>query len=492
MADSTGSYVAQHQKKTIRVPLIGLPTLRSTSASFDQRYVNVYLEKLENHMTGGHYMVATKRPGVSVFSQPPALAATARGFYVWNGKLYSVYGNSIFSGTTNIYNGLMATSTGICGFVETSAIAATKYLAINDGVKLYLISTTDTVTPVVSGVGNAVGFPASNLGSIVFFDGYILVGESNGRIWNSNNEDPTSWGAANFLNAQAFPDNLVALARQNDVVLAFGTMSTQMFYDAANPAPGSFMGSLSQATLQIGCASINSIDQHENFVIWVSTAQNGGYAVQKLDGVTKLERISTEPIERMLNAEGTNISTCRGSTIRVAGHFFYILTLTGANRTFVYDIEEKVWTEWQSGSSGHFQIVYTGQFNNVPLIQHESNGFIYQFDPTVYQDNGLNINVMIQTLPLDFDTMYRKFQSRLELVGDRYTTSNPVSVQYSDDDYQTFSTARTIDLVKSSTNNRAYLTTLGSFRRRAFQFTHTANQPLRLEAMEVDIQVGAN
>lgn len=485
MADSTGSYVNQHQKKNIRVPLVGSPTARDTSLTKDQRYINVYLEKLHNPMTDGHYMSVTKRPGATVFSNPSGTTAVGRGMYQWNGKLYSVFGNSIYSNTTNIYNGLMVTSTGICSFVETSAIATTKYLSINDGTKMYLITTGDVVSVVAS------NFPAANVGTTVFFDGYLLVGDVSGRVWNSNNENPTVWGATDFLNAQAFPDNLIAIARQNDIVLAFGTMSTQMFYDAGNASPGSFMANLQQATLQIGCASANSIDQQENYVIWVSQSMNGGYTVQKLDGITKLDRISTEPLERILNAEGTSISACVGMTLRVSGHFFYLLTLSASNRTFVYDIEQKTWTEWQTGASGQFQAMYTGEMNNLPLIQHPTNGKIYSMSPTVYQDDSTSISTIIQTIPMDFDTMLRKWQSRLELIGDRYSSTNPISVQYSDDDYQTLSTARTIDMMMTSANRRAYLMNLGSFRRRSFLFTHTANQPLRLEAMDVDIQTGA-
>jgi hypothetical protein len=450
--------------------------------------VNLFVEKLDNALTGGHYMAAIKRPGLTQFTQPSGGAAVGRGFYTWfsNNKTYSVFGNSIYSGTTNIYNGLMVTSTGLCSFVETSAIAANKYLAVNDGVKMYLISTSDVVTVVAS------NFPATNVGSTIAFDGYILVGEKNGRIWNSNNEDPTTWGASNFISAQAFPDDLVALARQNDVVLAFGTMSTQMFYDAGNAAPGSFMGNLAQATLQVGCAGINTISQQENFVVWVSAAQNGGFAIQKLDGITALNKISTAPIERLLNAEGASIANAVGFSSRIAGHFFYILNLVSANRTFVYDIDQKFWTEWQTGASGQFLMCCAGQSTtNLPLIQHTTNGRIYSISPAVYQDDGSTITVLLQTSPMDFDSMNRKFMSRLELIGDRYSTTNPVSVAYTDNDYQSFSTSRTIDMVQNNTNWRAFGTRWGSFKRRAFQLTHTANQPLRLEAMDVDIQLGS-
>jgi hypothetical protein len=489
------AYKDSKTKKTVRVPLIGIPLYRDTGAR-DQKYINVLVESNQNKQAQDTQHYAIKRPGLVQFSRPSGGAATGRGMYSWNGNLYSVFG----SGTGALYKDNVALSvpapgiaagTNLCDFEITSAIAGTPYLAVNDGSNMFLVNGAGTVTKVTDG-----DYPASNLGVVVFFDGYILVAKSNGKIYNSVNENPASWNGTglgpdtctDFLQAQMFPDNLVSIARQNNMLVAFGQWSTEFFYDAGNPSPGSFMAKLDQGALQVGCAGINTVMQHEDFVIWVARAQTGGYTVQKLEGITNLKTVSTDPVERLLNSEGASgtLSSAVAWAVRVGGHFIYVLTLPTLNRTLVYDIDEDRWTEFQGGSSGRFPYVWSTQHNNVPLVQHETNGRIYQFSDTVYQDDGASIYTILQTRKYDADTSYRKFCSRLELVGDKTNSTSSIDVQYSDDDYQNFSTARTVD----ANADRMFLTRLGSFRRRAWKFTHTANTPLRLEAYEMDLQLG--
>lgn len=473
--------VAQQQSWELkRTPLFGVPTQRNTGTK-DQRYVNVYLEALQNKFTGDKRFFCTKRPGLVEYMQPSGTTGVGRGIYSWNGNLYSVVGNKIYKNTTAL-SPTLATTTGLVSFSETSAIAPTRYLAMNDGASLYLIKTDDTVSTV-----SDIDYPtANNLGQVEFFDGYMVVATSTGKIQNSDLEDPTAWAATSLIQAQNYPDNLVAIARNGDTLLALGEWSTETFYNSGVAPPGSFMARLQQGSLQIGCAGKDTVAQHESFIIWVSQAKSGGCTIQKLEGISNLTKISTEPIERFLNAEEASISSAVGYLVRTAGHFFYVLTLSASNRTFVYDIGEDYWVEWQSGSSGRFTYPCAIQHLELSLIQHETDGKIYKLSPTTYQDGSTDITVIIQTAPVDYDSNRRKFYRKMEVYGDRTSSSSPISVQYSDDNYNTFSTARTIDMA-----DRAWLTKLGQSRRRAWKFTHTANTDLRIEGMEVEYQEGS-
>lgn len=467
------------ESQVIKVPFIGIPTQRDTGKK-DQRYVNVFIEPLKNEFAGDTKFFLTKRPGLIYNSQPSGAVEDGRGIYSWRNDLYSVFGNRIYKNGT-VLSPTLTTTTGRVDFTETSAIAATPYLAVNDGsATLYLINTAGAVTSVTGG-----NYPASNVGDLVFLDGYIFVAESNGRIWNCANEDPTSWGALSFINAQRFHDGIVGIARQNDIFIAFGEWSTEYFFNAGNPAPNSPLQRLDQGALQVGCASNDTIMQHENFVIWVSRAQTGGYAVQKLDGITNLKKISDAPLERFLNAEATSLDDAYAYSFRAAGHFFYVLTLPSADRTFVYDITYDCWVEWQSGNTGRFAYIQAHQHQDVELIQHETNGKIYQVSQTKYQDDDLPIFISIQTAPIDFDTQRRKFCSRYELIGDRQDINTYVNVSYSDDNYRTFSFPKRVDL-----SQRAWLAAMGNFRRRAWLLTNSTNGPLRLEAFEMEFTFG--
>jgi hypothetical protein len=83
---------------------------------------------------------------------------------------------------------------------------------------------------------------------------------------------------------------------------------------------------------------------------------------------------------------------------------------------------------------------------------------------------------------MDGGTRNLKRMNSMELVGDTNRTSANVSVRYTDDDYQTWSDARTVDL-----SDRPILHNLGSFRKRAFELTHESDTPLRLNTIEVDV-----
>ena len=465
--------------KTERSPFFGMSTLRGATTK-DQRYVNMMVERYENKDSGSARFFATKRPGLTpVFTMA---AGTGRGVYRWKGNVYCVIGNQVYKEGVAIGSAL-TTTTGIVQWVETSGIAAVQYLALNDGAFLYVIKTDDTVTKVTDPE-----YPTTdNLGMVEFFDGYLIVATEDGKIYNSDNEEPTVWRSTAYISAQKYPDKLVGFTRQNDVLLAFGEWTTEQFYDAAVASPASFMGRLDQGTLQVGCAAPDSIVHQEKNVFWVGSSKTGGFTVQMLDGVSNVQRVSTDSIDKVLNAEKTSITSANAYPLRVAGHFYYVLTLSASNRTFVYDIDEDRWTEWQSGSSGRFKYVSSDEHDDGAIVQHESDGTICTFDIDVYQDNGSPIYCILQTAPIDRDTQHNKTCKRFELYGDEQTSSATVDIQYSDDNYKTFSTARTVDM-----QYRSWLTGLGKYRRRAWKCTHTANTPLRLEGFEEEFQEGAH
>jgi hypothetical protein len=86
----------------------------------------------------------------------------------------------------------------------------------------------------------------------------------------------------------------------------------------------------------------------------------------------------------------------------------------------------------------------------------------------------------------DFDSYDQKVLYRFIVVADRGAGSNPVNLSWSDDDFQTFSTPVSIEL----NQERPSLYRLGRFRRRAFKITHTANMPLRIKELVVDLNMG--
>jgi hypothetical protein len=111
----------------------------------------------------------------------------------------------------------------------------------------------------------------------------------------------------------------------------------------------------------------------------------------------------------------------------------------------------------------------------------ETSGLVYIFDTTLNRDNGNPINVKVRTMIEDFGTSKQKIYGPLTIVGDRVTTM--LLSRHTNDDYQTYSTYRPINLAI----NEPKLNRLGRSRRRAHEFRHTGNTPLRLLAAELEV-----
>jgi hypothetical protein len=117
------------------------------------------------------------------------------------------------------------------------------------------------------------------------------------------------------------------------------------------------------------------------------------------------------------------------------------------------------------------------------------------------EDNIINgagstaIYTELRTPSMDFGTSNLKTMSRFgvevtESTSSTATSGTPlsISVSYSDDDFATFSTARTLTFGASL--KFPFLTQLGSFRRRSFKLTYASTSFLRYKMIEMDINKG--
>lgn len=61
-------------------------------------------------------------------------------------------------------------------------------------------------------------------------------------------------------------------------------------------------------------------------------------------------QVSTPDVERILNK--STLATVYSFGVKIAGHAFYVLTLTDQNITLVYDMTSKTWAIWSSLTAG--------------------------------------------------------------------------------------------------------------------------------------------
>ena len=472
-------------KQSARLPLIGNIANRGSSGSKDQRFLNTIAESQAVKQLENTKIYTNKRPGLTTLTD--LSAGEGRSFNFFNGKFFATVGNTTWmvnsDGTSPVSKITWSSSTGQIGGVLCNSrnVSIGDYLFLCSGTQAYVIKADFTATAVASAL------PVPHAPSPTFIDGYVCLAKGS-DVYTCSVDDPFTWLTSDYLTAAQFPDPVVALARQNNQVVVFGESSTEFFYDAANPT-GSPLARNDSAIIQTGIAAPHVIYQNEQFCIFVGQSDSGGRAVWMLKGFQPT-KVSDEYIERILDAE-TNMTNASGYGLRTKGHMLFMLNLPTVDRTLVYDTEEKLWHEWSTTTVAytHHMFAYghcadsgTGMIN----FLGNTSGNIAKLDPDVYQDEGNPISVEIVTNKYDMDTYNRKYMNSVFVVGDLYSTTNAISLQWTDDDYQTWSNVKTIDLV----DTLPAFFRLGQFRRRAFRIRHSNNMPLRLESLEVSYDKG--
>lgn len=405
-----------------------------------------------------------------------------------NTMLHSV---QLTAGGTGFTAGTYAatfTGGGGSGAAATYTVTGTAVTAVN----ITNYGTGYTSSPTISfplGGGTGVtatvslnAFPTPHVPVPTFIDGYVVLARANSvDVYTCDLDTPTLWSSTNFLSAEMFPDPVISLARQNNQVIVLGHNSIEFFYDAAN-ASGSPLSRNDSTTIQMGTSIPYGLYQNEQFCAYVSHSDSGGRAVWVINGFQP-KKVSDEYIERILDAEADLLS-CRAFGLRTMGHLFYVINLVSSNRTLVYDMDEKLWHEWSSNSSGNhsvFECNYMAdKSDGAAYMLHKSSGELFRLDPNSYKDVSKSILCELTTNRYDMDTYNRKFMSSVKIVGDRYDTTNTVNLQWTDNDYQSWSSLKPIDL----TDDYPAFHRLGAFRRRAFKLTHTLDKPFRVESLE--------
>ena len=326
-------------------------------------------------------------------------------------------------------------------------------------------------------------YPATTVSGAVFVDGYYVVGTPEGLLYNSNVEDPTTWQAINYIGAVSDADQLVAIGRTINYVVAMGTQTIEFFYDAGT-SPGSPFLPYQNAVIQFGAAAEDSLTQMDNTLVWMSTSHQKGFQVMAMAGQSP-QVISNQYIERIINR--CNPDYAYAISIKISGHSLYILTLRDLGYTLVYDFSQSGWTYWsttENNREGYFRGQFYTKFNNIDLLQHNDEGIIYQFDPETYQDYGNPIQVLCRTPLTDFGNNARKFYGDVQIIGDKIDSY--ALLRYTNDDYVTYSAWQNVNLntTKSNVNRN------GQGRRRSFDLLHSDNVPLRLEYLEVSVEQG--
>ncbi len=344
------------------------------------------------------------------------------------------------------------------------------------------------------------------VGGGVSMDGFMFFLNEKGELWNSDINDSSSWTGVNFLEASRESDSGIFLAKHHDNLVAFGGQTIEFFTNVGN-ASASPLQRRGDIFYTIGAKDPFCVTVVGDIIFFVGRSeQDNQLGVYVLENF-RVRKISTDAIETHIGDSVSQSGSVKlqTSASNMLGHQLFHLIMRNTavlDIEYIYDISTDTWGTFETDMFGDTQpvgLVGISGSGLVPAVRFEDRvvGLLYSGDfvnferantTTDFNTTGsVTANIeMTLTLPeIDMDTNTKKFCHRLNLIGsvDAGASSDvAASISWSDDHYNTFSTARTI----ASIRDYSKLTRLGEFRRRAFRILVNSDERVRIEALEVD------
>ena len=463
-----------------RLPLVVETSNRGSNTRFDARLVNCYLE-----VSKESELYIYRRPGLGSY-QTVSAGTFGRGVFFWKGIVYSIFGDKLYADGVEVGTGLDTTTGGVSGngvYNFSEILGSTPQLVLGNGSEAYAYDTIGGLSATLHSIDS--DYPEETVKGFSYLNGATYVGREDAKIQGSAINSVAvagDWDPLNVIEAQIEPDPGIAINKQLVYVIAFNSWSTEVFFDQGN-STGSPLGSVQGSKISYGCANSDSIQRIDDVLFWASINQTASLQIAMMKQLS-LEIISTEPIDRLLNA--VDYSTIFSWQLKIDGHSFYVITFKNSNLTLAYDIVQKEWFQWTDSDGNYFPIVAsTYDSGGNRILQHENNGLLYTASTETYKDLDKPIQVDIYTPNFDAGTRRKKQLNQLVVIADQIEGST-LYARCSDNDYKSWSSFRAIDLSQELPR----IVNCGTFRRRAYNFRHTAATFFRVQAIEVQYDVG--
>jgi len=466
---------------------------------------------------------AEQRPGINV-SEDASISTSdtqGRGIYYWEAvsQKYFVNNDTVYQST---YGG--STMTITAGTEPVYIFEVGDYLVLldpenNEGWTIH------SGTPTVIAQITDVDFPTEQIPALTLakggavLNGKLFVFTTDGDIYGSDINDPTSWNGLNFRNAEVEPDGGIYLGEHHQHIVAIGNRSLEFFYWANNPT-GSVISPRTDIDWAIGAVDRYSFWEEADLLFWVGFTASGGVSVYSLQDFTPV-KISTYDIDTFLgDAVTTNSAKLLGSGLQVGGRIYYILTIyylsngnVSPTTTLVYELTSNKWYLWELEHPGINDCPIArwtkstetrlgeGILSNGDLITpsgstnaQDTFGDDFVFEADVFESgvfagtssSGTDIGMEIVTGQRDFGNRKYKYQSELWSVHTPTVTTQTLNVRTSDESDTDWSDAMPIDT--SDVGDR--IRRLGRFRQRNYKLTYQSAERISLEGIETTEQQG--
>ncbi|GAF79570.1 unnamed protein product, partial [marine sediment metagenome] len=328
---------------------------------------------------GGKSVISLRgTPGLKTWCDPSHYAEV-RGIHVMDDRLFSVVGNTLYlinkGGDETAATTELLTSSGSISMADNGT-----QLMVVDGRFGYIITqatSTPTLTIIVDG-----DFPL-NPTTVTYQDGYFIVTYSgSGRVYISDLNDGTNWDGTMYFNAEAKPDDSLALISNHRILSIFGSDTIESWYNSGATVP---FDRQPGSTQEIGIGAFKSVASLENTIYFISN----NLQICKLEGFNP-QIVSTPAVEYQI-AQYSKTNDALGFGYTQQGHTYYVLTFPTGNATWVYDVSTGFWHQrasYPSPYESRWRANCYAHFDGKHIVGDYQNGKLYELDYETYTDNS--------------------------------------------------------------------------------------------------------
>lgn len=343
-----------------------------------------------------------------------------------------------------------------------------------------------------SGTGNTAAMPGSppNCSHISYLDGYWIVhllNDQEFRWAGPTSSARESWSSANFFQAEGLPDNIVSQAVLLRELYAFGSQSTETFFNYGD----SVVPFKRQFFLERGVIAPYSVVTADNRLWWLDASRR--FVVQE----NKTPVLVSTPYDRVIKRLNT-VSDCWGAVIDIDGFYLIAWTFPTEERTFVYDYKNQYWSEWDSlknGLSSRMRMhcyVHAKDWNK-HFVGDPVDGVLWELSRSNYSDGDRPRRVMRRTGQIDHGTGNRKRSNYYLFDVKRAVgtgSSSPLMEIRVNDDGQGWSDPEQVELgVTGDPQEPIRVDMRGIYRKRQIEVTCTDSVEFVLHSIFEDVEV---
>ncbi len=457
----------------------------------DQRKINCVYETAQNAASGKSTLYLTKRPGCAISATTYGISGVS-SYLITNGYFQPLAATQLVfykegsdvkvsDGTTSTV--ILNTATLIPTYLAKTSISGNEHVVVqltntsSLSQKVYFSSSVPVWTEITP---PGTGFR----GQMAFMDGFAFLADPNtNKIYNSDLNSLSSWNPTNFITKQIAQDVPLGLARLGKQIIAFGQNTVEVFQNAGVEV-GSPLQTVPQLATRIGLIERADAFSSKTYYAIIGSKM---YFIGRLSGGSKsvgvftfngssFDKISPPFIDKLIPVY------FQVGSIGVNGQTAFYIALDAApsspQRWLMYFPAWNEWFEWNS------TVICPTNGGNYFLGVGANQNRIYEFPGTnIWQDDGTNYQFLTQFALPSKGNADRRMQF-CGVVGDIATSTLALSIKFSDDDYQTFSSSRTVDMTDTKTN----IYRCGSFQKRAVQLSYTGDQEVRLEKFVARIE----